>query len=124
MADKRTIARLIVFIFTFVNAVLVAAGRNKIDIADRQLACAPLDSKEAQNYLKAMYAAANYAWANRQMITHWIRESLEDVLGKSARDMDMQIVYDVAHNIAKEETHNFKGNDFEVRTFYLGYLRA
>ena len=96
----------------------------KIDIADRQLACAPLDSKEAQNYLKAMYAAANYAWANRQMITHWIRESFEDVLGKSARDMDMQIVYDVAHNIAKEETHNFKGNDFEVLVHRKGATRA
>ena len=96
----------------------------KIDIADRQLACAPLDSKEAQNYLKAMYAAANYAWANRQMITHWIRESFEEVLGKFARDMDMQIIYDVAHNIAKEETHDFKGNDVEVLVHRKGATRA
>ena len=96
----------------------------KIDIADRQLACAPLDSKEAQNYLKAMYAAANYAWANRQMITHWIRESFEEVLGKSARNMDMQIIYDVAHNIAKEETHDFKGNDIEVLVHRKGATRA
>ena len=96
----------------------------KIDIADRQLACAPIDSKEAQSYLRAMYAAANYAWANRQMITHWIRESFEDVLGKSARDMDMQIVYDVAHNIAKEETHDFKGNDIEVLVHRKGATRA
>ena len=96
----------------------------KIDIADRQLACAPIDSKEAQSYLRAMYAAANYAWANRQMITHWIRESFENVLGKSARDMDMQIVYDVAHNIAKEETHDFKGNDIEVLVHRKGATRA
>jgi tRNA-splicing ligase RtcB len=96
----------------------------KIDIEDRQLACAPLDSKEAQNYLKAMYAAANYAWANRQMITHWIRQSFEDVLGKSAQDMDMQIVYDVAHNIAKEETHDFKGNDIELLVHRKGATRA
>ena len=96
----------------------------KIDIADRQLACAPLDSKEAQNYLKAMYAAANYAWANRQMITHWIRESFEDVLGKSARDMDMQIVYDVAHNIAKEETHDFNGREVDVLVHRKGATRA
>lgn len=96
----------------------------KIDIADRQLACAPLDSKEAQNYLKAMYAVANYAWANRQMITHWIRESFEEVLGKSARDMDMQIIYDVAHNIAKEETHDFKGNDIKVLVHRKGATRA
>ena len=96
----------------------------KIDIADRQLACAPIDSKEAQNYLKAMYAAANYAWANRQMITHWIRESFEDVLGKSARDMDMQIVYDVAHNIAKEETHDFNGREVDVLVHRKGATRA
>ena len=96
----------------------------KIDIADRQLACAPLDSKEAQSYLKAMYAAANYAWANRQMITHWIRESFEDVLGKSARDMDMQIVYDVAHNIAKEETHDFNGRDVDLLVHRKGATRA
>ena len=96
----------------------------KIDIADRQLACAPIDSKEAQSYLRAMYAAANYAWANRQMITHWIRESFENVLGKSARDMDMHIVYDVAHNIAKEETHDFKGNDVEVLVHRKGATRA
>ena len=96
----------------------------KIDIADRQLACAPLNSKEALSYLKAMYAAANYAWANRQMITHWIRESFEEVLGKTARDMDMQIVYDVAHNIAKMETHNFKGNDVELLVHRKGATRA
>lgn len=82
-----------------------AYKNHNIDIPDRQLACAPLDTKEAQNYLKAMFAAANYAWANRQMITHWIRESFEEVLGKSSKDMDMGIVYDVAHNIAKRETH-------------------
>ena len=71
-----------------------------------------------------MYAAANYAWANRQMITHWIRESFEDVLGKSARDMDMQIVYDVAHNIAKEETHDFNGREVDVLVHRKGATRA
>ncbi len=58
------------------------------------------------------------------MITHWIRESFEEVLGKSARDMDMQIIYDVAHNIAKEETHDFKGNDIEVLVHRKGATRA
>ncbi|WP_407379148.1 RtcB family protein [Methanobrevibacter sp.] len=96
----------------------------KIDIADRQLACAPLDSEEALSYLKAMCAAANYAWANRQMITHWIRESFEEVLGKTAREMDMQIVYDVAHNIAKMETHDFKGSDVELLVHRKGATRA
>ena len=102
----------------------------KINLEDRQLACAPLDTREAQDYLKAMYAAANYAWANRQMMTHWIRETFEEVLGKSAKDMDMQIVYDVAHNIAKEETHKIdgrvsdlvvhrKGATIEVKAFLI-----
>lgn len=96
----------------------------KIDLPDRQLACAPLDSKEAQNYLKAMYAAANYAWANRQMMTHWIRESFEEVLGKSAKDMDMGIVYDVAHNIAKKEAHQFKGVKTNLLVHRKGATRA
>ncbi len=96
----------------------------KINIADRQLACAPLDSKEAQSYLKAMYAAANYAWANRQMMTHWIRESFEEVLDKSAHEMNMQIVYDIAHNIAKEETHSFKGRSVDLLVHRKGATRA
>ncbi len=96
----------------------------KIDIADRQLACAPLNTKEAQNYIQAMAAAANYAWANRQMMTHWIRETFEDVLGKSAKDMEMDIVYDVAHNIAKMETHKVYNREEEVLVHRKGATRA
>lgn len=96
----------------------------KINLEDRQLACAPLDTNEAQDYLKAMYAAANYAWANRQMMTHWIRETFEDVLGKSAKEMDMQIVYDVAHNIAKEETHEIDGRVRDLVVHRKGATRA
>ena len=96
----------------------------KIKIADRQLACAPLDSKEANSYLKAMYAAANYAWANRQMMTHWIRQSFEEVLNKSAKDMEMNIVYDVAHNIAKEETHTIDGREVDLVVHRKGATRA
>ena len=96
----------------------------KINIADRQLACAPLDSKEAQNYLKAMYAAANYAWANRQMMTHWIRETFEEVFDKSAKDMEMDIVYDVAHNIAKEENHQVYNRREDVIVHRKGATRA
>ena len=96
----------------------------KIKIADRQLACAPLDSKEANSYLKAMYAAANYAWANRQMMTHWIRQSFEEVLNKSAKDMGMNIVYDVAHNIAKEETHTIDGREVDLVVHRKGATRA
>ncbi|MCC7553384.1 MAG: RtcB family protein [Methanobacteriaceae archaeon] len=96
----------------------------QINIPDRQLACAPFDSKEAQNYLKAMYSAANYAWANRQMITHWVRESFESVLNKDAKDMDMGIIYDVAHNIVKQETHEIKGVKTELVVHRKGATRA
>ena len=96
--------------------VMDKAYRNyKLDIPDRQLACSYLDSKEAQNYLHAMYSAANYAWANRQVIIHWVRETFENVLGQSSEDMDMSTVYDVAHNIAKEETHVINDNGFELK---------
>src|SRR5512145_2184582 len=91
-----------------------AYKRHKINIPDRQLACAPVDSDEAQDYFKAMSAAANYAWANRQMIVHWVRESFEQIFHKSAEDMEMNIIYDVAHNIAKKEVHEIKGRATEV----------
>ena len=96
----------------------------KINIADRQLACAPLDSKEAQNYIMAMSAAANYAWANRQMITNWVRETFEDVLGKSAKDMEMNILYDVAHNIAKMENHKVYNREEDLLVHRKGATRA
>jgi tRNA-splicing ligase RtcB len=70
-----------------------------IQIPDKQLACAPAQSREAQNYFKAMTCAANYAWANRQMITHWTRESFEKVFDRESDDLGMDLLYDVAHNI-------------------------
>ena len=101
-----------------------AYKKYKIQLDDRQLACAPLDSKEAQNYIQAMAAAANYAWANRQMMTHWIRESFEDVLGKSAKDMEMSIVYDVAHNIVKMENHKVYNRQEDLLVHRKGATRA
>ena len=101
------------------------AYRNyKINIPDRQLACAPIDSKEAQGYLKAMAAGANYAWANRQMMSHWVRESFEEVFSRSADDMGMSTIYDVAHNIAKKEVHKVKGSHMEVLVHRKGATRA
>ncbi len=78
-------------------------------LPDRQLACAPVHSKEGQDYLKAMACAANFAWCNRQMIVHWVRESFERILNESAENLDMGIVYDVCHNIAKLEEHEVDG---------------
>ena len=101
-----------------------AYKKYKISLDDRQLACAPLDSKEAQNYIQAMAAAANYAWANRQMMTHWVRETFEEVLGKSAKDMEMDIVYDVAHNIVKMEKHKIYKREEELLVHRKGATRA
>lgn len=101
-----------------------AYKRHKINIPDRQLACAPVNSDESQNYFKAMSAAANYAWANRQMIVHWVRESFEQIFKTSAEEMEMNIIYDVAHNIAKKEIHNIKDRDLEVYVHRKGATRA
>ncbi len=95
-----------------------------IDIPDKQLACAPAQSKEAQNYFKAMLCAANYAWANRQMITHWTRESFEKIFGREADDLGMDLLYDVAHNVAKLEKHKVDGKIKDVYVHRKGATRA
>ncbi len=82
-----------------------AIQKYNIFLPDRQLACAPVDSPEGKKYFSAMAAAANYAWANRQLITHWTRESFIRALSKSISDIGLEVVYDVAHNIAKFEEH-------------------
>ena len=79
-----------------------------IKVADRQLACVPVTSKEGKNYFSAMACAANYAWANRQIIMHQVRETFQKVLGISPVELGMRLVYDVAHNIAKFEDHGGK----------------
>jgi tRNA-splicing ligase RtcB len=96
----------------------------KITLPDRQLVCAPVNSKAGENYFKAMKCAANYAWTNRQMIVHWVRESFEQVLGKKAEDLDMRIIYDVAHNIAKFEEHEIEGKRKNVYVHRKGATRA
>ncbi len=108
----------------FLRSMDKAAKRYKINLPDRQLACAPVNSEEAQNYFAAMAAAANYAWTNRQMIVHWVRESFEQIFHKDAEDMDMGTVYDVAHNIAKKETHQVKGKDTQLYVHRKGATRA
>jgi len=101
-----------------------AIKRYQINLPDRQLACAPVDSEEANDYFQAMSAAANYAWTNRQMVVHWVRESFEKVFKRDAEEMGMEIVYDVAHNIAKKEVHNVKGRDMELFVHRKGATRA
>jgi len=95
-----------------------------ISLPDRQLACVPVQSPEGENYLKAMAAAANFAWANRQTIMHQVRVGFERVFGESAGDMGMELIYDVAHNIAKVEKHIVDGKRKKVVVHRKGATRA
>ena len=97
---------------------------NNVSLPDRQLACAPLNSGIGERYFKAMSCGANFAWANRQMITHWIRESFESVMGCSAESMGIEVLYDVAHNIAKMERHDVDGRSMDVLVHRKGATRA
>jgi tRNA-splicing ligase RtcB (3'-phosphate/5'-hydroxy nucleic acid ligase) len=101
-----------------------AVQRYGIDLPDRQLACAPVQSSEGQDYLAAMACAANYAWANRQCIAHWVREVFIKVLQTSPRELGLEQIYDVAHNIAKLEQHNLDGKNQEMCVHRKGATRA
>ncbi len=83
-----------------------APARFGIELPDRQLVCAPVNSAEGQRYLGAMRAAANFAWANRQVMTHLAREVFQEVFERPAEELGMSLVYDVAHNIAKMEPYH------------------
>ncbi len=95
-----------------------------IHLPDRQLACAPFASPEGQTYFGAMAAAANYAWANRQAMTHWARQALSKVLGRSPQDLGLRLVYDVAHNIAKVEEYTVEGRPTRLVIHRKGATRA
>jgi tRNA-splicing ligase RtcB (3'-phosphate/5'-hydroxy nucleic acid ligase) len=95
-----------------------------IHLPDRQLACAMIRSEAGQRYLAAMACAANYAWANRQILLHRARETFQQVLGIGPRDLAMRQVYDVCHNIAKRETHMVDGRPRSVCVHRKGATRA
>jgi len=93
----------------YVKEMLQAAKKYGIELPDKELACAPFSSKEGQRYFAAMKGAANYAWANRQCLMHWTREVFLRIFKLSPKDLAMTVVFDVAHNIAKEEIHTVNG---------------
>jgi tRNA-splicing ligase RtcB len=101
-----------------------AQKKYNINLADRELACVPNTSEEGESYRAAMFAALNFAWSNRQMITHWTRKSFERVFKKSESDLDMKLVYDVSHNIAKVEKHKIDGQLKSVVVHRKGATRA
>jgi tRNA-splicing ligase RtcB len=96
----------------------------KISIPDRQLSCVPAGSDEGQAYLGAMRCAANYAWCNRQVITHLTRQAFEAVFGESAESLGLRLVYDVAHNIAKLEKYDIDGKSKLLCVHRKGATRA
>ncbi len=108
----------------YVRRLVEAVKRYGINLPDRQLACAPLDSPEGQDYLQAMACAANYAWTNRQCIAHWTRESFTKVFGRSQREIGLEQIYDVCHNIAKIEEHKVNGEKLRLCVHRKGATRA
>jgi len=108
----------------YIGQMVAAMKKYNIELPDRQLACAPLDSQEGQDYLAAMRCAANYAWANRQCIAHWVRESFCKVMGTSEETAGLELIYDVTHNIAKIEKHEVNGKQETLCVHRKGATRA
>ncbi len=108
----------------YLDVMETAAQKYDIRLPDRQLACAPIKSREGQDYLGAMTAAANFAFCNRQLIAHWVRNAFGRILGRDPHELDMQVVYDVAHNIAKVEQHRLNGKEVTLCVHRKGATRA
>jgi tRNA-splicing ligase RtcB len=108
----------------YIRALRNVPQRYGIHLPDRQLVCAPVDSPEGQRYLGAMRAAANFAWANRQLLVNLIRATLARFFGKSEQSLGLRQVYDVAHNVAKIETHVVEGKPLSLCVHRKGATRA
>jgi tRNA-splicing ligase RtcB len=108
----------------YLKVMMQAINKYKINLPDRQLACAPLQSPEGKNYFAAMCCAANYAWANRQSIMHLAHKSIQRTLSISPRELGLQLIYDVCHNIAKIEDHQWQGKNIKVCVHRKGATRA
>jgi tRNA-splicing ligase RtcB (3'-phosphate/5'-hydroxy nucleic acid ligase) len=108
----------------YIKVMLQASKKYGIELPDPQLCCAPVDSQEGKKYLAAMACAANFAFVNRQVITHWVRESFEQVFQLSPRDLRLELIYDVCHNMAKMETHEVEGRKRNLCVHRKGATRA
>ena len=107
-----------------IKQLIRATAKYGIELPDRQLCCAPISSPEGQDYLGAMAAAANFAFANRQIITHWVQETLERVLKRGPKDLRLELIYDLCHNIAKFEDHWVDGKMRRLCVHRKGATRA
>ncbi|MDD2654772.1 MAG: RtcB family protein [Candidatus Omnitrophica bacterium] len=108
----------------YVKSMIHCLAKYNINVPDRQLGCAPVNSPEAQSYIAAMRCAANYAWANRQCLMYLTRKAFEKVFKRSWQDMGMDLIYDVAHNIAKLEKHKVEGKEKTLCVHRKGATRA
>ncbi|MBU0515936.1 MAG: RtcB family protein [Proteobacteria bacterium] len=108
----------------FLKKIGQHVAKTGLELPDRQLACAPVKSNLGQRYLRAMRAAANYAYANRQVLAHLTREVFQKVFGRSAEDLGLDLLYDVCHNIAKIETHEVAGESRPLCVHRKGATRA
>ncbi|MGC8610554.1 MAG: RtcB family protein [Thermoplasmata archaeon] len=108
----------------YIEIMESAAKKYKIELVDKQLAAAPIHSKEAQDYISAMAGAANFGFVNRQMINHWTRRAFERIFKTDAESLDMHVIYSVAHNIAKIEEYEIDGKRRKVVVHRKGATRA
>ncbi|MCK4978214.1 MAG: RtcB family protein [Anaerolineales bacterium] len=108
----------------YVRELQGAVRRYGITLPDRELVCAPLDSPEGQDYLAAMRCAANYAFANRQVLAHYARKAFEETLAGKVKNWSLYQVYDIAHNMGKIETHKINGERIKVCVHRKGATRA
>ncbi|MEE8162487.1 MAG: RtcB family protein, partial [Anaerolineae bacterium] len=108
----------------YVRDLQKAVTKYGIKLPDRELVCAPFDSPEGRDYFAAMASAANYAWANRQVLAHRVRRILDDVLAGVVKDRELTLVYDVTHNIAKLEEHPIDGQLTKLVIHRKGATRA
>ncbi len=108
----------------FLAEMISYMRENRLDLPDRQLACAHIHSREGQKYLKALACAANYAWANRQVLCHWTRETFQQVLRAGPDHLGMSMVYDCGHNIVKIENHEVEGKLKKLLVHRKGSTRS
>jgi tRNA-splicing ligase RtcB len=108
----------------YIKILMKSTQKYGIELPDRQLCCAPIASQEGRQYLAAMAGAANYAFANRQIIFHWVRETFERVFQMSSERLGLRLIYDVCHNIAKIETHRVDGIERKLCVHRKGATRA
>jgi tRNA-splicing ligase RtcB len=108
----------------YIRVMNSVVTRERIELPDRQLVCAPLETREARDYLAAMACAANFALCNREAMTHFMRQAFSSTFGGSDKELGLSLLYDVSHNLAKPERHVVEGKEHEVMVHRKGATRA